>query len=113
MLGQQAVQMQVERRPACFRQRPGFGGLPPTRPLDEEMNGRLVQHSGINSLEPVIEPAQRLICVLVERAIEIDRRTYRHLLRPFPFLECADVALQVEAIETPVVATGSASWRER
>src|SRR5262245_45721054 len=94
--------MQVERRPARFRQRPGFCGLPSARPLDEEMNRGLLQYSGIDSLEPVIEPAQRFIGVLVQRAIEVDGRTNRHLLRSFPFLECADVARQVEAIETPV-----------
>src|SRR5215472_19078248 len=52
----------------------------------------------------MIEPTERLVGVLIERAVEINWRADRHFLWALPFFKRANVAWQMKAIKAPVAS---------
>lgn len=104
VFGEQAILVEVEFRPLRFRQRPFLGLLPLARILDEKLHRRLVHDAGIDALQPVVEPAQGLVGVLVHRPVEIVRRPDGQPARPRPVLERLDIARQVQTVHPPAAA---------
>ena len=68
------------------------------------MHRRLVHDAVLDALQPVIEPAQGFVVVLVAGPVEIDRRPDREALRAFPLFIGAHVSGQVQAEHAPVGA---------
>src|SRR5262249_56724638 len=58
----------------------------------------------IDAFEPVIEPAQRLVLILVYRAIEIDSGSDDHFLRTPPILPGGKRAGQMKTVVAPASA---------
>src|SRR5207237_10882199 len=87
VLGQKTIFMQVKWRPARLRQRPVVRFHPlAAAAIEKNLHARLVYDSGVVALEPVIEPSERFVVILVYGAIEIDRWTDRELFRSLPRL---------------------------
>src|SRR6185295_3671554 len=85
VLAQHAVLMQVKRRPARLGRWPISQISPFTGWRDEAADRRLVHNAGVYTLEPIIEPAQRFVLVLIHRTVEINSRTDHHFFWPAPF----------------------------
>src|SRR6516162_8004424 len=104
VLPQEPALMQVEWSPFCLWQRPFLRMLPLICSHHIGADRRLLHDPGLDPLEPMVEPTERLVLELIDRAFEIGRRRHDHLLRtPHP-LPAAERAGQVKTIDAPVTA---------
>src|SRR6185503_14163881 len=94
----------IEAHPARLARRPVLERLPFAGWRHEAAHRWLVHHAGVVVLEPVVEPAQRLLVVLVDRAVEVDRRADHHLLRTLPLLPGGERAGEMQAVDAPAAA---------
>src|SRR5215510_5785522 len=84
MLAQNAVFVQIECRPTRLARRPVVERFPLAGGRDEAADWWLVHDAVVDAFEPVIEPAQRFVLILINWPVEINRRADDHFFRPLP-----------------------------
>src|SRR5580700_5591163 len=68
------------------------------------MNRGFLDNSRVDSLQPVIEPAERLVRVLIQWPVQVNWRADAQFFRALPFFDGANVTRQMEAVDSPIAA---------